>query len=182
MSHAIARNPDGSTPQPPAHARRRRSSLVVPIVLIGGVLIGIAMGLAADHLLASGAWGGTPLAERGGQATDNHLLVIEPYRHAGTWVFDDPRVGLQREPFVRGIPEMIDRLVADLPAAEQGFRLIFSAADFPGHEMHLLRVRDESGGTWYRAEGYRMEGWLCPALFRYFDEAPAELYVRAEAL
>jgi hypothetical protein len=27
-----------------------------------------------------------------------------------------------------------------------------------------------------------MEGWLCPALFRYFDEAPAELYVKAEAL
>lgn len=28
----------------------------------------------------------------------------------------------------------------------------------------------------------QMEGWLCPALFRYFDDAPAELYVRAEAL
>jgi hypothetical protein len=26
-----------------------------------------------------------------------------------------------------------------------------------------------------------MEGWLCPALFRYFDEAPEEIYVKAEA-
>jgi len=26
-----------------------------------------------------------------------------------------------------------------------------------------------------------MEGWLCPALFRYFDKAPPELYVKAEA-
>ena len=25
------------------------------------------------------------------------------------------------------------------------------------------------------------EGWLCPALFRYFDEAPEEIYVKAEA-
>jgi hypothetical protein len=25
-----------------------------------------------------------------------------------------------------------------------------------------------------------MEGWLCPALFKYFDKAPPELYVRAE--
>ena len=25
-----------------------------------------------------------------------------------------------------------------------------------------------------------MEGWLCPALFHYFDSAPLELYVKAE--
>jgi hypothetical protein len=27
-----------------------------------------------------------------------------------------------------------------------------------------------------------MEGWLCPAMFRYFDVAPAELYVKAEEI
>ena len=26
------------------------------------------------------------------------------------------------------------------------------------------------------------EGWLRPVLFKYFDEAPAELFVKAEAL
>lgn len=25
-----------------------------------------------------------------------------------------------------------------------------------------------------------MEGWLCPALFKYFDETPKETYVKAE--
>jgi hypothetical protein len=25
-----------------------------------------------------------------------------------------------------------------------------------------------------------MEGWLCPALFKYFEEAPPELYVQAD--
>jgi hypothetical protein len=25
-----------------------------------------------------------------------------------------------------------------------------------------------------------MEGWLCPALFKYFPQAPAEIHVRAE--
>jgi hypothetical protein len=25
-----------------------------------------------------------------------------------------------------------------------------------------------------------VEGWLCPALFKNFDEAPPELYVRAD--
>jgi hypothetical protein len=27
-----------------------------------------------------------------------------------------------------------------------------------------------------------MEGWLCPALFKYFDRAPDRLYLRAEPL
>lgn len=30
----------------------------------------------------------------------NALMVIAPYRYAGTWVFDDSAVGLKREPFV----------------------------------------------------------------------------------
>jgi hypothetical protein len=27
-----------------------------------------------------------------------------------------------------------------------------------------------------------MEGWLCPALLKYFAQAPPELYVKAEAI
>ena len=27
---------------------------------------------------------------------------------------------------------------------------------------------------------YGLEGWLCPALFKYFKTAPREIYVRAE--
>jgi hypothetical protein len=27
-----------------------------------------------------------------------------------------------------------------------------------------------------------MEGWLCPALFKYFTEAPPRLYARGEPL
>jgi hypothetical protein len=37
------------------------------------------------------------------------------------------------------------------------------------------------GGNWYTSDDPPMEGWLCPALFRYFDRAPSELYVKAEA-
>jgi hypothetical protein len=32
----------------------------------------------------------------------NSLLVIHPYKHDGVWVFDDPAVGLGKEPFVAG--------------------------------------------------------------------------------
>ena len=61
----------------------------------------------------------------------NQILVIKPYWHLGTWVFDDPSTDLVQEPFVSGVPEMINDLVADIPNARQGFRLLFSSAPFP---------------------------------------------------
>jgi hypothetical protein len=53
--------------------------------------------------------------------TTNSLFVLQPYRYQSSWVFDDPRVGLEREPFVFGIDEMIDRLVAPILDAARAF-------------------------------------------------------------
>ncbi len=113
----------------------------------------------------------------------NALRVIVPYWSCGTWVFDDERVGLQQEPFVAGIPEMIDELVKDIPNAKAGFRLTFSGGPFPGYQRELIWVREEADGNWYQTvdEPVR-EGWLCPALFCYFSEAPKRLFVRADPL
>ena len=77
----------------------------------------------------------------------NTINVIAPYKHLGMWVFDDPRVGLNQEPFVSGADAMIDRVVADIPRAERGFTLIFAATPFPGHQYRLDWLRaDEDGG------------------------------------
>ena len=112
----------------------------------------------------------------------NSILVIRPYWHSGTWVFDDPAVGLTREPFVSGVPEMIDQLVRHIPDAKTGFRLLFSATPFPG-ATKFNRLRSEFGGTWYCiADSPQTEGWLCPALFKYFPEAPDSIYAKAEPL
>lgn len=113
-------------------------------------------------------------------ATSNSIFVIFPYRHHGTWVFDDATAGLVREPFVSGVPEMIDTLVENIPAAAAGFRLLFSAAPFPGFQVKVDLVREEHGGNWYRWPEAGREGWLCPALFKYFDRAPDAIYCRAE--
>ena len=110
------------------------------------------------------------------------MHVLMPYRHQGSWVFDDPDVGLNKEPFVCGIDDMIDRLVAGVPTAEQGFRLVFSPRPFPGYAAKLEWRREEHGGNWYFSPTYGIEGWLCPALFKYFDRAPAEFYAKAEPL
>jgi hypothetical protein len=121
--------------------------------------------------------------EKKWEGSSNSMLVIAPYRHAGTWVFDDPRVGLKAEPFVLGIPELIDKLVADanISLADSGFRLIFSPQPFPEHQTKVIWRRRELGGNWYYSEKYDMEGWLCPALFKYFRKAPKEIYIKVEA-
>jgi hypothetical protein len=110
----------------------------------------------------------------------NSISLIVPYRHEGMWVFDDPRVGLDKEPFVSGADTMIDVLVTEIPNANKGFRLLFSASPFPGFTAKLEWRREEYGGNWYFSPDYDLEGWLCPALFKYFDKAPKEIYVKAE--
>jgi hypothetical protein len=110
----------------------------------------------------------------------NALLAIAPYKYQGTWVFDDPAVGLSREPFIAGIDTMIDKAVAGIPNAEKGFRAIFSARQFPGSDFKLEWRRAESGGNWYYSDEFKMEGWLCPALLKYFPAAPPEIYVKIE--
>ena len=110
----------------------------------------------------------------------NVLMVIQPYWYQGTWVFDDESAGLDKEPFVQGIPEMIDELVKDIPNARNGFVLLFSSQPFAGYQVELTLVREEFGGHWYKVKGLEAGGWLCPALLRYFDTAPESLYIKAE--
>lgn len=110
----------------------------------------------------------------------NSLMAIHPYKTNGVWVFDDATVGLAQEPFVSGADVLIDRMVEHLPDAEKGITLIFSATPFPGHQHEFHRRREEYGGHWYYSQEYEREGWLCPALFKYFDEAPEKLYVEVK--
>jgi hypothetical protein len=110
----------------------------------------------------------------------NSINIIAPYKHHGMWVFDDERAGLVKEPFVSGADTMIDRVVADIPDAARGFTMIFSSTPFPDHQYRLDWRRPDGGGNWYYSEQLDLEGWLCPALFRYFSEAPMQLYVQVK--
>src|SRR4051794_13020793 len=114
----------------------------------------------------------------------NAIQVIFPYKDNSVWMFDDQSKGLAREPFVCGIPEMMDLLVGDVEDADKGVAVYFSAQPFPGFQFKVDRVGPEAGGNWYRTtiDGIEMRGWLCAALFQYFETAPAAIYVKAEAL
>jgi hypothetical protein len=54
----------------------------------------------------------------------NSIFVIKPYKWNGMWVFDDERVGLDKEPFVAGADTMIDTAVQlkGIPNAPNGQR------------------------------------------------------------
>jgi hypothetical protein len=142
--------------------------------LLAGIAIA-ALGCVAAWQIASWAM------NRSGPPS-NAIMVIAPYRYNGTWVFDDPSAGLKREPFVAGVPEMIDVLVKDVPTSQDGFRLLFSANPFPGYQKKLTWLRGDQGGNFYKLDDPPMEGWICPAMFRYYKDAPPNLYVKAEPL
>ena len=111
----------------------------------------------------------------------NSIFVIKPYKWENMWVFDDPAVGLVREPFVGGADTMIDRATAHIPNASQGFIAVFSAGYFPDAQIVLEWVREEGGGNVYCWAEKEMEGWLCPALLRYFPDPPGKLYIQVKA-
>jgi hypothetical protein len=114
----------------------------------------------------------------------NAIQVIFPYQDSGVWMFDDKAKKLVREPFVWGIPRMVELLVADIQHPDKGFALYFSEQQFPGFWLKVDLVGEpEAGGNWYKltVDGTEMTGWLCPALFKYFETAPVIIYAKAEA-
>ncbi len=107
----------------------------------------------------------------------NSIRCIEVYRIGSDgWAFDDPTVGLVREPFVAGadaiISVMVSRRIAGNP---KRIIIMFSDSYFPVGDLRLDWVSHDGGGNWYEWEGLR--GWLCPALFKYFRAAPEHIFV-----
>ncbi|HVJ82559.1 MAG TPA: DUF6717 family protein, partial [Planctomycetia bacterium] len=159
---------DGSLREELAMSATRQTRLALLVVL----------GVAA----IGGAWFYVNRVPSRQGAASNAIMILAPYWYEGTWVFDDAAVGLKREPFVAGVPEMIDALVKDVPDAKRGFRLLFSANAFPGHQKKLNWLRTDNGGNYYRLDDPPLEGWICPALFKYYDAPPTALYVKAEPI
>lgn len=112
----------------------------------------------------------------------NSIFVIKPYRYLGMWVFDDAKRGIIEEPFVSGADTLIDLVVKDVPNADAGFAMLFSADEFPDAHIHLEWRRSEKSGNTYWCETLGHEGWLCPALLKYFSEPPKNLYVKIQAI
>ena len=112
----------------------------------------------------------------------NSINIIKPYKYLDMWVFDDEKVGLLQEPFVSGADTLIDKATKSIPNAENEFILIFSKDYFPDTDLCLEWQRSDNAGNWYYSKEFDTEGWLCPALFKYFTDAPKKLYIKVKAI
>jgi hypothetical protein len=83
---------------------------------------------------------------------------IHPYNLDGVWFFDDERVGLEREPFIAGADLTIDRMVADLPNAAEGFVSLFRGPPSRGVNSNWCGRSRTPGDT-----GITRRRWRCGA-------------------
>ncbi|MFC1970843.1 hypothetical protein ACFLV0_02760 [Chloroflexota bacterium] len=119
----------------------------------------------------------------------NILMVIAPYWYQGTWAFDDESVVLIKEPFVAGVPEIIDDLVTELSQKgsmptlldfertcrlpitdaflkEKGIsneKRVWFCNQLPKSLYHLRRARN-------RAEHESADQWTRQDLNKFYDE------------
>ena len=100
-------------------------------------------------------------------------MTIYPKHNGIDWVFTDESVGLIDEPFVYGIDEMLTELYEELKSE---FKLDFSSSPIFDYDIELTFIESEFNGNWY-SDGKR-KGWLCPALFKYFEKVPNKLYIK----
>tara|TARA_Y100000310_G_C20223506_1_gene596803 strand:- start:235 stop:573 length:339 start_codon:yes stop_codon:yes gene_type:complete len=110
----------------------------------------------------------------------NSLFTIAPYLTNGQWVFDDSTKGLKAEPLILGADTLCDLLFNKYGE----FNIVFSSNKIPKYDLCLERESKSgeiAGGTQYIEAKTGQEAWLCPALFKYFDEAPFSLYVKASS-
>ena len=80
---------------------------------------------------------------------ENSVMVIHPYLHKGTWVFDDESKGLEREPFIAGVDAMLSHVVDMKGLDKDGFSVVFSGSFLPDAHMTLDWLRADEGGNWY---------------------------------
>ena len=104
----------------------------------------------------------------------NAILVIHPYLDNGVLVFDDPAVGLVREPFIAGADVILKTAAGVSGANPTAFTLLFSDKKFPGYRFLAEKDYAESGGAWYSVG--LLSGHLCPALLKYFDKPPEKIF------
>lgn len=115
----------------------------------------------------------------------NQINAIRPYIHFGLWVFDDQAKELEKEALVAGTDKILDILCHRHNLTPGNFTIIFSKDPFPGYQHCFRHIsEDQFGGNWYSGDIDNVEykGWLCPALFKYFTNPPANLYIQLKAI
>ena len=121
--------------------------------------------------------------------SSNSIHTMHVYRHHNIWVFDNPSVGLVKEPFVAGADEVFDYIAKahcglDTPEDNLYMDILFASTDFPGRQLWAGWVGSSVGGNDYKvlnsdfAPLINHNLWLCPALLKYYRKAPMDIYMK----
>jgi len=110
-----------------------------------------------------------------------NVAGLSLYRHEGLWCFDYPELGIVLEPFVEGMTELIDAVLAEKPETLEHPVLVFSEVFTPATRLRLewMESRESADGPWnrYHCPDLDLSGWLCPCLLKFFPAgAPAVLH------
>ncbi len=108
----------------------------------------------------------------------NSIINIQPYKYQGMWVFGDERVDLVKEPFISGMPEIIEHTLASKGLTKTSFNMLFSSTEIPDVDVILTKQERFAKGNWYIDLKTGMRGWLCPALYLYYNRAPKKLFIK----
>jgi hypothetical protein len=116
-----------------------------------------------------------------------HVMFLRWNSIKTDWCFDIPVMGIEDEPFVSGMEDIIDKqlIKADKLAAakKHGICVLFSGGSVKpkafshGHYFSLTRQRQDNGGCWYKEPESGYEGWLCPNLYQYFASPPNTIHI-----
>lgn len=121
----------------------------------------------------------------------NQINTVEMFFIGKQLVFTDESVGLKNEAMVAG-SDLALCSIAEMKGIEnwrEGFVVTFSGQYFPDHDVCAewiegdvtnKAVDSSQCGNWYKVKlgEIEMPCWLCPALFKYFETSPKNLYVK----
>lgn len=102
----------------------------------------------------------------------NAINIIHPYKYGTAWVFDDKTKELDKEAFVAGADTLLDILTGN----SEKCTVTFSQHKFPGASNMVKHIGPELDGDIYYSEELKHTLWLCPALLKYFEKAPKEIW------
>ncbi|MEY5049175.1 MAG: hypothetical protein RLZZ175_2534 [Bacteroidota bacterium] len=107
------------------------------------------------------------------------VYLIKPYRQLNTWMFDDESRNIEQEPFVVGIPEMIDTVLALKSIKAKQFSMQFSENEIINSDLVLEIDYEVSDGAWYKIHNNpEVKGWLCPVIHKYFNTVPEKIFIQ----
>lgn len=101
----------------------------------------------------------------------------------GDWVFDYPSLGIIDEPFVEGIPQIIEHHLKKMnllaTARQEGFVVQFTVDGKLSHTDLKLELEEEDAeGGHFIDNSSGLRGWLCPDLRTFLGRVPEKLSVK----